>query len=69
MRKNIQIVHQRHIHKKHLHKYINHRGIMSLNHIMGRHHHSSQGKSCCNSGGSLKNRHTHKKPLHFKSLF
>ena len=71
MRKNIQIVHQRHIHKKHIHKYINHRGVMTLNDIMGRHHgtgsHSRSNYS--HSGGSIKHKHSHhKRPLHFKTL-
>lgn len=76
MRKNIQIVHQRHIHKKHIHKYINHRGVMTLNDIMGRHHSHGTGShnrsNYIHSGGSIKHslKHSHhKKPLHFKTLF
>ena len=74
MRKNIQIVHQRHIHKKHIHKYINHRGVMTLNDIMGRHHSHGTGShnrsNYIHSGGSIKHKHSHhKRPLHFKTLF
>ena len=81
MRKHIQIVHQRHLHKKHLHRYINHRGLMTISHMLRRHstHHGTGSRyrhSCHSSGGSLKHKHSHshshhshKKPLHFKSLF
>jgi len=80
MRKHIQIVHQRHLHKKHLHRYINHRGLMTISHMLRRHSTHGAGSryrhSCYSSGGSLKHKHqshshshSHKKPLHFKSLF
>jgi len=80
MRKHIQIVHQRHLHKKHLHRYINHRGLMTISHMLRRHSTHGAGsrycRPCHSSGGSLKHKHhsqshshSHKKPLHFKSLF
>lgn len=72
MMKNIQIVHQPHIHKKHLHRYINHKGLMSLNHIMRRVANGDghcAGCKCRSCGGSLKAKTQHHRPLHFKSLF
>jgi len=73
MRKHIHLHKQRFIHKRHILKALNHKGLLTLQHLLhGKGMHQQQHiKHSSHQTHLTKLSHTdqHKKPLKFKSLF